>query len=185
MKMKFKFAGSNALPKAGALALTSGGVWFGLAWPDSDLLALGVLHHRSVVTHSILLPLILMRWVPSDMYAGMLYGISIHLWADSLSTATGFAQVYTPVINIGFGEELSLIWLLGNAVVGFVLATICYKRVPWIAIGAFFLIAGIYAVFNEGAGFLLYVVSIASVFMFVRYVRSRGRFFRRSDKAKE
>ena len=145
------------------------GVYLGLFLPDLDLLLLPILHHRSIITHSILIPILLRKWIPDSVYLGLLAGISIHLWADSLSTSTGFAQIYLPVIKTGLGSELSFVWLLLNSVLGFCIAVRNHRRYIWHILAVYLLVAFSYAVLNEGAVFVVYVLAVIGAILFFKY----------------
>ncbi len=143
------------------------GVYAGLFAPDIDLLLLPILHHRSIITHSILIPLLLKRWLSTPTFAGFAAGISIHLWADSLSTSMGFAQVYLPVIKTSLGSSLSLVWILLNAFIGFWIVVSVYRKFVWWVILAYLFFALLYAIFNERDIFIVYVIIVCSVFLYI------------------
>jgi hypothetical protein len=143
------------------------GVYAGLFAPDIDLFLLPILHHRSIITHSIIIPLLLKRWLSTPTFAGFAAGISIHLWADSLSTSMGFAQVYLPVVKISLGSSMSLVWILLNAFLGFFIAVSVYRKFAWWIILAYLFVALLYAIFNESAIFIIYVFIVFSVFLFI------------------
>jgi len=95
------------------------GAFIGLWLPDIDLILLPLLHHRSIITHSILIPWLMTRYardhVPLEVIAGIYCGVAIHLSADVLSPAVGFGQIWLPwpiKINIGV---LSPLWVAGMA----------------------------------------------------------------------
>lgn len=86
--------------------------------PDIDQLAIRLLHHRSILTHSVLLP-VLVWWLARDLgpaaAAGAFLGIAIHLSADLLSPMRGYGAIWLPE---PFQESLgrwSALWLLLNA----------------------------------------------------------------------
>lgn len=91
--------------------------------PDLDFLVLEVLHHRSIVTHSILpaLVLIVLGWkAGAAPNAGALVGIAVHLSCDMLSPMVGFAQIWLPEpIKMPLGP-LSYLWLGVNALLAFI-----------------------------------------------------------------
>ncbi|MCK6263762.1 hypothetical protein KP803_10800 [Vibrio sp. ZSDE26] len=87
---------------------------------------MSVLHHRSIITHSLLIPLLLLL-VKSNLtkpvVAGLCVGVSIHLAADLLSPMKGFALIYLPApIKSSIGAWQSFVWMGLNAVVGLYLA---------------------------------------------------------------
>lgn len=93
--------------------------------PDIDLLFIGILHHRSIVTHSILPALILLvlgRRAGAAPIAGALIGLAVHLSCDLLSPMVGFAQIWLPApIKAPLGP-LSYLWLFLNALIAFWIA---------------------------------------------------------------
>lgn len=99
--------------------------YLGLGFPDTDLILLPILHHRSIVTHSIIIPaLVLLRRNQAVRFgaAGFILGESVHLAADVLSFPRGFAMVWLPwpiKFPLGFFSPL---WLAANALVGLVLS---------------------------------------------------------------
>ena len=99
--------------------------------PDLDLDLRGWLHHRSILTHSLLPPaLVLLLRDPRRraMGAGALVGTAAHLAADATSSPVGFALVWTPW---PFRESLgdwSPVWLGANALLGFALAARLSRR---------------------------------------------------------
>jgi hypothetical protein len=81
------------------LALFVGFAYLFLWVPDIDLVLIGLLHHRSIVTHSLLpglLFLLLGRSLGAAPVAGALVGLSVHLTSDMLSPMVGFAQIWLP-----------------------------------------------------------------------------------------
>lgn len=132
-------------------------VYAGLYWPDLDLDLLWLLHHRSIVTHSIFLPLaglvlfrntVSKRWLFSSI-AGMCLGISVHLSADVLSPMRGYALIYLPVITVSIGNALSWGWLLANSVGG-LMVTFGLTRQQKLTSVCFFGTVLLYGIFNEG-----------------------------------
>ncbi|WP_374448474.1 hypothetical protein [Stella sp.] len=88
----------------------------GIAIPDTDQW-LPLLGHRSIVTHSMLLPaVVVLRWA---MVGGLLAGgVAIHLAADLLSRQwVGYALVKLPVAG-SLGATGSQLFLAANALVG-------------------------------------------------------------------
>lgn len=166
------------------LGYAAAGAWLGISLPDFDLLVLPILHHRSIVTHSALVAFIMRRWLSDPAYAGMLAGISVHLWADSLSVTHGFAQIYLPVITVGIGPALTFVWLVANSVLCFWLAIRIYRDILKWAIVAYLALALLYAAFNEGFVFLIYVLSVAGLLLFLRFRSKGGRIFGNRKSAK-
>lgn len=111
----------------GRFVLFLGSAYIFLWVPDLDLALISILHHRSIITHSILpalLFLFLGRSLGAAPIAGGLIGISVHLSCDMLSPMVGYAQIWLPApIKAPLGP-LSYLWLGGNAVVGFALASL-------------------------------------------------------------
>ncbi|PSU33504.1 hypothetical protein [Photobacterium lutimaris] len=102
-------------------------LYLGWYWPDIDKHLMSLLHHRSVVTHSVLLPLLVMVLVRSNyakpIAAGLSAGISIHLAADALSPMSGYFQIYLPApFKASIGATESFVWLGLNAIAGYFLA---------------------------------------------------------------
>lgn len=97
-----------------------------LTWiPDIDQLLLQVLHHRSIITHSILLPLLLLlvtgsslRWLSASLFSA----IGIHLSADLLSPSIGYGAIWLPApMKLSLGE-MSKVWILVNIIAAFYLS---------------------------------------------------------------
>ena len=166
-----------------SIGIGGAGVYAGLFIPDLDLLLLPILHHRSIITHSILIPLLLKRWLPIPVFAGLMAGVSIHLWADSLSTSTGFAQIYLPLVKSGLGAELSFVWIVLNSLLALYLAVSSYRKYLWFLISAYLFVALAYAVLNEGAAFVAYVLAIVGVLLFVINRKLKNRSLQETDNA--
>src|SRR5687768_9738662 len=73
--------------------------------PDLDLWAIRLLHHRSILTHSVLLPfLVLWGAAPLGLSeaqgiaaaAGAGLGVAVHLAADLLAPSRGYGRVWWP-----------------------------------------------------------------------------------------
>lgn len=90
--------------------------------PDIDHWFVSTLHHRSMLTHSILMPVILFIALPKSMsvIASVLFtAVGIHLSADVISSSQGYGAIWLPEpfkLNLG---ELSKVWLIVNAVMAF------------------------------------------------------------------
>ncbi len=137
------------------------GIWIGLWLPDVDLTMLPILHHRSILTHSVLIPWLLCKFakkrIPEYGIAGLYAGIAIHLSADCLSSLVGFGMIWTPwPFKVPLGP-ISPIWIVANAILG---VRLSLKLAPanrnWI-IGGMLLVGVGYALLNELA-FLPFVV---------------------------
>ena len=73
--------------------------------PDVDLLAIRLLHHRSIVTHSVLLPFLVL-WGAGPLglspaqgiaaASGAALGVAVHLAADLLSPSRGYGRIWWP-----------------------------------------------------------------------------------------
>lgn len=130
-----------------------GFIYVGLIFPDLDLKAIGLLHHRSILTHSLLLPLLLMplhKTVFRQCIVGLCIGISIHLSADALSPMKGFALIYLPEpLKVSIGGWQSLTWLLTNSVIGGLLAAYLMKSEKTYILLVFTISAVSYSIFNE------------------------------------
>ncbi len=112
----------------------------GLEFPDLDLILIFILDHRSIITHGILIPFFLYRYLTKEgkqdfinkhlskiltsnkiknefldyAYIGFLIGIAIHLCADLFPKAyIGYAMIKLPFF-IPIGAPLSIAWMFGN-----------------------------------------------------------------------
>ena len=115
-------------------------LWAGLEFPDLDLILIFILDHRSIITHGILIPFFLYRYLTKEgkqdflnkyfskiltsnkiknefldyTYIGFLIGIAIHLCADLFPKAyIGYAMIKLPFF-IPIGGPLSMVWMFGN-----------------------------------------------------------------------
>lgn len=128
--------------------------------PDLDLVLIEVLHHRSIVTHSILPALLLIavgRRAGAAPIAGALIGLAVHLSCDLLSPMVGYGQVWLPApVKTPLGP-LSYLWLFINALLASVLARVIAMRAfHWAAGYALILLVGgatsvTYGWINEGS----------------------------------
>ncbi|EPX83252.1 putative membrane-bound metal-dependent hydrolase [Rubellimicrobium thermophilum DSM 16684] len=92
-----------------------------LPMPDIDLLAIRLLHHRSILTHSLLVPFLLWWFMPSlgpAAAAGAFLGVAVHLSADVLSPSRGYGLVWWPEPFQTSLGRWSRLWLLLNAIGG-------------------------------------------------------------------
>ena len=112
----------------------------GLEFPDTDFILIFILDHRSIITHGILIPFFLYRYLTKEgkqdfinkyfskiltsnkiknefldyTYIGFLIGIAIHLCADLFPKAyIGYAMIKLPFF-IPIGGPLSMVWMFGN-----------------------------------------------------------------------
>ncbi len=98
----------------------------GLQFPDFDLHIFAFLGHRSILTHGIIFPYFLYRFlnnrkISNDVldfvYIGFLLGIALHLCADLFPKAwIGFALIMFPPW-IPMGAPFSIIWMLSNLII--------------------------------------------------------------------
>lgn len=123
-------------------------IFIGLYLPDIDIKLMAILHHRSMLTHSVVIPMLMMLHRPLRPFAGGLcVGISIHLLADMLSPMRGFALIYIPLIKKSIGDWQSIAWMLGNALFGLWLAVRMFHKY---AVALMFGVFGLwYALYNE------------------------------------
>jgi len=128
----------------------------GLYLPDVDQSMRAILNHRSILTHSALIPCLLLTptsrgtW-RGDAIAGLAAGFALHMGADALSVMRGYALVYLPwPLDLSLGW-LSRWWLIGNALLCLAVAW------GWRSLTAPLLVTAIvtaglaYAIFNEGS----------------------------------
>jgi len=102
----------------------------GIEYPDVDLI-IPYLSHRSFLTHSIIVPVILYyflyKYKNSNLFlnyifCGFLVGVSIHLSADVFPKAwIGYATIKIPFL-LSVGPLFSPIWILINIMLGLFLA---------------------------------------------------------------
>ncbi|UYM17218.1 hypothetical protein [Endozoicomonas euniceicola] len=91
------------------------GLMAGIRWPDWDFFIPG-LSHRSGLTHSILLPIVVYYMASPALAAGLSLGIALHLSSDIQPKAwTGGALIKFPVLG-SIGKNLSPLWLFINIV---------------------------------------------------------------------
>ncbi len=115
----------------GRILWFAGCVYVFLPVPDLDILLVPVLHHRSIITHSILPALLFLaveRHHGAAPVLGAMVGLAVHLSTDALSPPIGFGAVWLPEpVQVSLGP-LSPIWLAGNAVIGFWIAPDLSRR---------------------------------------------------------
>jgi len=166
------------------------GMSLGLFLPDTDLILLPILHHRSILTHSILIPYILWVYFQSKIslsfLAGLYMGMAIHFSADLLSATTGFGMIWLPwPIKIPLGP-LSPVWLGVNALIAIKASlNIFVAKTRYYAVIAI-VIAAAYAMFNEFAflPFIAFGVLFMPVFYYMQK-RQTKRNQEAQDKPKE
>ena len=158
--------------------------------PDLDLLLLPLLHHRSIITHSILPGLLLImlgRKHGAAPIAGALVGLSVHLTCDLLSPMEGFAQIWLPYpIKVPLGP-LSYLWLAMNGFLGFMLASLVARTafrglsLPIVASAAA-LIGMSYGWINEDALIsVILVLTMITLSLLPEFLLKRRRHRRRAD----
>lgn len=85
--------------------------------PDFGQAMLPILHHRSIVTHGMLIPLVPLLWrrhVLGDAMPRLVAGIAIHLEVDLTSPATRFGSIWLPwPVKLPLGP-LSPFWLFAK-----------------------------------------------------------------------
>jgi hypothetical protein len=151
---------------ASGLGLYFLGISLGLYMPDLDLLLMSLLHQRSILTHSLIIPgavLLIFKLLGKGgrltertcllghfFGLGLCVGVSIHLAADVLSPMKGFALIYLPLVKTSIGGELSLLWMGGNAVLAAYLAMRLTNRFLPLNAVVFVVVAMAYANLNEG-----------------------------------
>ena len=128
------------------VGVLSFGYFIGLFFPDIDQGFQSLLGHRSIITHSILLPYLLYNYfkkknnltpLKTIFIVGIYLGIGLHLSADLHPKGwVGFALIKLP-FNIDIGG-LSPIWIGINAGVGLFLASaylnqLTKRKLHWIS----------------------------------------------------
>ena len=103
----------------------------GLWAPDVDLWAIRLLHHRSILTHSVLLPFLVLWALPQlgvAAVSGVFLGVAVHMAADLLSPSHGFGRIWLPEpFQVSLGRW-SALWLMGNALASSWLAVAVLPR---------------------------------------------------------
>lgn len=126
-----------------------------LPMPDIDLLAIRLLHHRSILTHSLLVPFLLWWFMPSlgpAAAAGAFLGVAVHLSADVLSPSRGYGLVWWPEPFQTSLGRWSRLWLLLNAIGGaWMAAAVLPQGTGWrrLALGLGLAVALGYGIWNE------------------------------------
>ena len=159
------------LPLLAAVAFLRPASAAGLFFPDVDQLFLSVLGHRSVVTHSVLLPVLALAlapallarlpgWVGPDartaaersagwFMAWFLLGLAIHLMADAVPLGCrGYALAKLPGVPLLWRPSslpcgASLFWYAANAVVALVLCEWLLRREGEAVTAARYLASGV------------------------------------------
>ena len=160
--------------------------FIGLAFPDVDQMFQSLLGHRSILTHSILLPYLLYIYLEKKeprvktILIGLLLGIGLHLSADLHPKSwIGFALIKLP-FNISIGG-LSPIWIGINAIAAlyaaaYFLNLLTNRKLFWISYLVIALVVGItYADaerYNEVSIAITFIVLLFSTF-FVAKIKSK------------
>ena len=161
------------LPLVAAVAFLRPASAAGLFFPDVDQFLLPVLGHRSVVTHSVLLPVLVLalapavlaglpeRWRPGPegraaagrsaawFMGWFLLGLAIHLMADTVPLGCrGYALAKLPALPLvsrpsGLPCGASLLWYGANAVLALVLCEWLLRREGEAVTAARYLASGI------------------------------------------
>ncbi|MEY8843527.1 hypothetical protein AB9K41_31270 [Cribrihabitans sp. XS_ASV171] len=180
-------AGRSPAAKAGLLVLMA---YLFLWVPDLDFLLLDLLHHRSIVTHSVLpaLVFIVIGWrAGAAPIAGALVGIAVHLSCDLLSPMVGYGQIWLPEpYQIPLGP-FSYLWLGINALLAFIWARrIAVRSLPapyggLLIAGTGVITAVTYGWVNEGAvsavivTMAIFLLSYAGPFLMSRHQARKDR----------
>lgn len=176
----------------GRLALFLGCAYLFLWTPDIDLLFISVLHHRSIITHSLLPAMLFLffgRSLGAAPVAGAFIGTSVHLACDLLSPMTGFAQIWLPAPYKTPLGNFSYLWLLGNAVIGFAFASLIAglvfpRRFALVLVATVACVTGAtYGAMNEGSFLaVITVLVIVALSLFPEtYIRRRWGSLRTSE----
>lgn len=146
-----------------------------LPLPDTDFIFLSILHHRSIITHSLLFGFVFLflgKNTGAAPLAGAMLGLSVHLACDLLSPAVGFGQIWLPYpIKTGLGI-FSYVWLSINCAIGFAIAiqwSLYAFRCVFSKVVAFMIIvvtAALYGVLNEKS---FYSVAITVLFVLIGF----------------
>jgi hypothetical protein len=159
------------LPLLAAVALLRPATAAGLFFPDIDQAMLSILGHRSVVTHSILLPLLALAVAPAVLarlrsrigadaarsaersaawFLGwFLLGVAIHLMADTVPLGCrGYALAKLPSLPLvarpaSLSCSASLLWFAANAVAALALCEWLLRREGQTVTAARYLASGI------------------------------------------
>ena len=183
------------------IAVLSYGYLVGLFFPDIDLSFQLLLGHRSIITHSILLPYLLYLYFNKKnnltpfktiLIVGIYLGIGLHLSADLHPKAfRGYALVKLP-FNIDIGG-LSPMWIGANAGVAFYLASkylneLINKKLFWISYLIIGLLGGITYVdgepHNNDAILGTFLFLFLATFIYSK-IRSRNSIIQKEVKNKK
>jgi len=167
------------------LALFVGFAYVFLWVPDIDLIFIGILHHRSIITHSLLpglLFLLVGRSLGAAPVAGALVGLSVHLACDMLSPMVGYAQIWLPAPYKTPLGPISYVWLGANALLGFMaasfIARIAFGRFALAVVALTSVVTGVtYGWYNENSvlSVLVVLVMVAASLLPETWWRRRRR----------
>lgn len=111
------------------------GYLLGLFFPDFDFYFIETLGHRSIIFHSILLPLIFLFFSKKEnLYikiyiSGMFYGIAAHLIADIFPLIWNENTfIKLPKNLIVLSKYSSFLWLSLNSIIGFIISLNYLKK---------------------------------------------------------
>jgi len=177
--------------------------FIGLFFPDIDQGFQGLLGHRSIITHSILLPYLLLYYFikkksnPNVLIKifiiGIFLGIGLHLSADlHPKSFKGYALIKLPG-NIDVGG-LSPIWIAVNAAAGLYFAGLLlnkttHKKLFWISYLVIASLVGmIYAAeerYNGEAIALTFIILLFATFFISRKLNKTGVIEEKRPEKKE
>lgn len=120
------------------LSFLSMGLMIGIIFPDFDQSYKNLLGHRSIVTHSILLPWLIYFYIIFNknkfsstivyICIGIFLGIAIHLSADLFPKGwRGYALIKF-IGNISIGKIGSILWIIANIFLSTYLAAKLFKN---------------------------------------------------------
>lgn len=139
--------------------------WF----PDIDLMLNPFLHHRSIITHSILIPgllaLLFSRFTVARLLIGIIASaISVHLFADVLSPTFGFGEIWIPPGTFLTLGDLSAAFIFLNAAASFAFAITVFPDRLRSALAAATLLSGLqYGMLNEQSARATVFISVMLV----------------------
>ena len=117
--------GTFGAAEAGQVAILAVAALAFLPVPDVDLWMIRLLHHRSILTHSVLWPFLVL-WFAAPLglspeqgiaaAAGAGLGVAVHLAADLLSPSRGYGRIWWPEPFQRSLGRWSRPWILGNGV---------------------------------------------------------------------
>ena len=141
--------------------------------PDIDL-SLPLLHHRSMITHSVLIPFLLMCMkkykLPDVVILSIFLAFAVHMSADLTPKAwKGYALIYFPIFNISFfGAMGSALWIFFNIIACFYFfSKIFREKYPTIKKNIIFILVFLVSLFYtvEGESIMTIVYSMIGIFV--------------------